>query len=235
MGTSINSGRPSSHCDRISIVALIVTIVSAILSFTSQTYAAEFCPTMAQVVSVQGIVELRRANQANWRPAAMNTLLCAGDAIRARSHSRAALRLNNESMLRLDQKSTISFPTMQADKSTSLLDLLNGAIHVITRTPRPFRVRTPYVSAAVDGTEFFVGVDESSTRLIVYEGQVTASNDQGSLSLLDNEAAIIFKDQAPQKKSSFTRLMLCSGRCITQRSLMICRVIHHKIFIQQTF
>ncbi len=200
MGTSINSGRPSSHCDRISIVALIVTIISAILSFTSQTYAAEFCPTMAQVVSVQGIVELRRANQANWRPAAMNTLLCAGDAIRARSHSRAALRLSNESMLRLDQKSTISFPTMQADKSTSLLDLLNGAIHVITRTPRPFRVRTPYVSAAVDGTEFFVEVDESSTRLIVYEGQVTASNDQGSLSLLDNEAAIIFKDQAPQKE-----------------------------------
>ena len=200
MRTSFSNGMPRLYCDSPSIIALFFTITLALLSFTSKTYASESCiPTMAHVVSVQGTVELRRAEQTNWEPVSMNSQLCAGDMIRARSHNRAALRLNNESMLRLDQKTTITFPKIQADKSTSLLDLLNGAIHVITRTPMPFRIRTPYVSAAVDGTEFFVGIDGNSTRLVVYEGQVTASNDHGSLSLVDNEAAITFQDQAPQR------------------------------------
>ncbi len=191
---------PRLYCDRALIVALIFTIAVALLSFTSKTYASESClSTMARVVSVQGTVELRRADQTNWKPAAINTLLCAGDMIRARSHSRASLRLNNESMLRLDQKTTITFPKIKTNQSTSLLDLLNGAIHVITRTPMPFRIRTPYVSAAVDGTEFFVGIGEDHTRLVVYEGQVTASNDHGNLSLVDNEAAITYNDKAPQK------------------------------------
>lgn len=200
MRTSDNNHSPKLHYKRTPILVFILLTALVLFSFTSHAYATESCiPTMAHVVSVQGTVELRRADQTNWRPVAMNSQLCAGDMIRARSHSRAALRLNNESMLRLDQKTTITFPKIQTNQSTSLLDLLNGAIHVITRTPMPFRIRTPYVSAAVDGTEFFVGIDGNSTRLVVYEGQVTASNDQGSLSLIDNEAAITFKDQAPQK------------------------------------
>lgn len=55
---------------------------------------------MARVVSVQGMVELRRAEQTNWEPVVMDAQLFPGDMIRARSRSRAGLRLNNESMLR---------------------------------------------------------------------------------------------------------------------------------------
>ncbi len=65
-------------------------------------------PSMALVVSVQGAVELRRANETNWQPAKMNDSLCPGDTVRVRERGRAALRLSNESVVRLDQKTTLT-------------------------------------------------------------------------------------------------------------------------------
>ncbi len=176
-------------------------ILLVFLGFTDKVYATESCELpVAQIVSAQGVIELRRANETIWRQVAMNAILCSGDMIRARSHSRASLRLSNESMLRLDQRTTITFPQSEQDKATSLLDLLKGAIHIITRTPKPFKVRTPFINAVVEGTEFFVGVDEDSTTLVLYEGQVTASNEQGSLVLVDHEAAVATRNQAPRKE-----------------------------------
>ncbi len=184
-----------------SVIAFFIFILLIFLGSINKTYAAESCESpVAQIVSIQGSIELRRVNETIWQQAAMNSTLCAGDMVRARSHSRAALRLSNESMLRLDQRTAITFPQSEENNKTSLLDLFSGAIHIITRTPKPFKVRTPFLNAAVDGTEFFVGVDEDITSLVIYEGQVTASNDQGSLVLVDHEAAVATKDQPPQKE-----------------------------------
>ncbi|MEK7302663.1 MAG: FecR domain-containing protein, partial [Pseudomonadota bacterium] len=145
---------------------------------------------------------MRRPHETVWQQTAMNTAICAGDTLRARSHSRAALLLSNESVLRLDQKTSITFQKSEINEAASLLDLFSGAIHIITRTPKPFKIRTPFVNAGVDGTEFFVRTDENSTKLVVYEGQVTASNDQGSLVLADHETAIATGNTAPQKVSN---------------------------------
>jgi len=171
------------------------------MALITKSHAASACKTeVARVVSIQGIIEVRRAQENAWQQAGMDIILCAGDMIRARSQSRAALRLSNNSMLRLDQKTTITFPELREDKGPSLLDLLDGAIHIITRTPKPFRIRTPFVNASVEGTEFFVGLEEDSTRVVVYEGKVAVSNEQGSLVLSDHEAAITPKGQAPRKE-----------------------------------
>ncbi|MCH9640026.1 MAG: FecR family protein, partial [Betaproteobacteria bacterium] len=139
------------------VTASVGSVFLILLGFTDKAYATESCESpVAKIVSVQGVIEIRSANETAWRAAAMNTMLCTGDMIRAGSHSNAALRLSNESMLRLDQRTTITFPQSEQDKATSLLDLLRGAIHIITRTPKPFKVRTPFVNALVEGTEFFV-------------------------------------------------------------------------------
>ena len=97
--------------------------------------------------------------------------------------------------------SELSGKKVEEKKAFSFIDLLNGAIHVITRTPIPFKVRTPFVNAAVEGTEFYVGINENSTRLVVYEGRVTASNDYGSLALVGHEAAVAYADQPPQRET----------------------------------
>ena len=153
------------------------------------------------MVSVQGIVELRRNNSTDWKPAELDAHLCAGDSLRVRKHSRAAIRLNNDSLMRIDQRTAITIPQTEDKKATSFIDLIKGAIHIITRTPQPFKVRTPFLNAGVEGTEFFVGVEADHTRVVIYEGRVLASNDQGSLLLTDHEGASAYQNQPPIKET----------------------------------
>ncbi len=182
------------------LVFLILALIQIIFAHTVK--AAEVCVLVAaKVVSVEGIVEFRKSNEDAWHQAEQNAQLCAGDQLRTRSHSRAAVRLMNESVVRLDHRTVLTFPEVEEKKAFSFIDLLNGAIHVITRTPIPFKVRTPFVNALVEGTEFYVGADENSTRLVVYEGRVTASNDYGNLTLVGHEAAVAYTDQPPQRET----------------------------------
>ena len=183
--------------------AVLLATVVAVFNSALDVYAAELCmPAMAMVVSVQGAVELRRANEANWQPAKMNVAVCPGDTVRVRERGRAALRLSNESVIRLDQKTTLTLgkPGEPGKDKTALMELLTGALYVITRTPKPFKVRTPVLVADVEGTEFFISADPNSTRLVIYEGKVSASNEQGSVTLASNESAIISRNEAPHKE-----------------------------------
>ncbi|SFO36937.1 FecR family protein [Nitrosospira briensis] len=179
--------------------AALLVVVVAILNMALDVQAAELCtPAMAMVVSVQGAVELRRVKEVSWQPAKLNIALCAGDTVRVREHSRAALRLSNESTLRLDQKTVLTLAAQGPDKA-ALVELVTGALFVITRTPKPFRVKTRLVTADIEGTEFFIGTNQDSARLVIYEGTVSASNEQGSISLVSNEAASVFGNQSPRK------------------------------------
>jgi len=182
---------------------LAFTVV--ILTSMSSVQAAETCtPVIATVVSIQGGVELRRspaarAQQISWQAAELNVALCAGDTIRTHERSRAALLLANETTLRLDQRTTLTLAVPAEDRA-SLLDLATGALHVITRTSRPFKVRTPFVNANVEGTEFLVAVGEESASVAVYEGRVTADNERGSVALTSGERAIAARNSAPRKE-----------------------------------
>ena len=182
---------------------LALTVV--VLTSTSSVQAAETCtPAIAKVVSIQGSVELRRSptgrpQEAGWQAAELNVVLCAGDTVRTHERSRAALFLSNETTLRLDQRTTLTLAA-PAEEKASLLDLATGALHVITRTSRPFKVRTPFVNANVEGTEFLVAVGEESASVAVYEGRVTADNERGSVAVTSGERAIAAKNSAPRKE-----------------------------------
>lgn len=179
--------------------ALLVAVVAAFNS-TLDVHAAELCtPAMALMVSVQGAVELRRVKEANWQPAKLNIALCPGDTVRVKERSRAALRLSNESTLRLDQNTVLTLTAPGPDKA-ALVELVTGNLFVITRTPKPFRVKTRLITADIEGTEFFIGTDQKSAKLVIYEGTVSASNEQGSISLVSNEAASVVRNEAPRKE-----------------------------------
>lgn len=190
------------RCRKIFLLQIFYLLsISYCFFYINESHASSTCQfEVARIVSVQGMIELRRAQETIWQTANMNTVVCAGDMIRARSHSRAVLWLKNESVLRLDQKTSITFPGTREEKGISLLNLFEGAIHIITRTPKPFKIRTPFVNASVEGTEFFVGVLDDSTKVVVYEGRVAVTNDLGSVALNDHEAAITDNGQAPRKE-----------------------------------
>jgi Tfp pilus assembly protein PilF len=159
--------------------------------------AADTCEEwVAKVVSVQGSVEAQRAGEIQWQPVRLYDTYCPGDRIRVQERSRAAIVLPNEAILRLDQNTTITFIGLEKGP-VSLLDLLSGAVHFFSRIPRSLKVITPFVNAAVEGTEFFVRIAPTQSFLSVFEGRVAATNKAGALALASGQAAIAQARHAP--------------------------------------
>ncbi len=184
---------------RFRVVRLLALGVTLGLAGSQRAHAAEPCdPPVARVVSVQGTVELRRGSTA-WVAVTLNASLCAGDNLRVLPYGRAALLLSNETTVRLDQGTSLTLGPANATRTT-LLDQLSGRMHVITRTPRAFNVKTPFVNANIEGTEFLVRVTQASASIAVYEGHVVAANDLGSVALESGEEAVATANSAPRKE-----------------------------------
>ncbi len=127
----------------------------------------------------------------------VETRLCAGDAIRVGSRSRAALALANQSIIRIDQNTTLNLISVP-ESEPSLLQLLHGAAQFFSRKPRALRIETPFVNAAVEGTEFFVGVGADQTRVTVFEGTVATSNAFGRVDVESGQSVVARAGEAPE-------------------------------------
>jgi tetratricopeptide (TPR) repeat protein len=180
------------------VLCILISLASLFMSFPATfVRAAETCDEwVAKVVSVQGVVQARKAGEAEWVPVNFNDTYCPGDIIRVLELSRAAVVLRNEATLRLDQNTTITFAGPEKEQ-TLLLKLLSGAAHFLSRIPRTLKVATPFVNGAVEGTEFLVRVEKEQTFFSVFEGKVAASNEAGSLLLASGQSAVALKGQAP--------------------------------------
>jgi tetratricopeptide (TPR) repeat protein len=175
-----------------------LTIISLlVILLLPGTVRAEECKEwIAKIVSVQGSVQVKIRGQTQWSSVELHNTYCEGDIIRVREKSRAAIELANETVIRLDQKTTLTL--IEAEKTkTSLIDLITGAVHFISRVPRTLEVNTPFVNGTVEGTEFLVRVHEDHTIIMVFEGKVRAVNDQGSLMLAGGQSAVASAGQAP--------------------------------------
>jgi len=153
---------------------------------------------VAKIVSIQGIAEQRvlTNNQESWQAVQTDTTFCPQDVLRVRENSRVALILSNDTLVRLDENTTITFTNISPDID-STFDLKAGIAHFISRVKHAFKVITPFVNASIEGTEFVVAVNTDQAQVTVFEGKVRMTNDQGELLLLPGQSAIAKKDQAP--------------------------------------
>src|SRR5215471_16677472 len=134
----------------------------------------------ADLVAAEGTIEIRRVDATDWVVLVRGDIVCMGDSIRAQAFSRATLRLPDQTVIRLDQYSTLTLDERD-DGAGSLVKLLRGVIHVISRDPRSLRFSTPHVNAGLKGTEFDIRVDEAEDRtaIAVLEGNVEVTNAAG--------------------------------------------------------
>jgi tetratricopeptide (TPR) repeat protein len=159
--------------------------------------AGEDCPQpVAKIVSLQGQAEVQRSEQSNWQNAGMDTELCPGDMLRINANGRAAVVVEDVTILRINEKSTLLFGKPSSN-TFSVIELLRGALHIFSNHPRSLKITTPYVNGVVEGTEFLVRVDADSSVITVFEGTVTAVNQEGTLHLCSGQSAITKKGEAP--------------------------------------
>jgi tetratricopeptide (TPR) repeat protein len=104
--------------------------------------------------------------------------------------------LVNQPVLRLDQDTTITLGGVKEER-TSVVELAKGAAHFFSRVRRNLEVITAFVNAGVEGTEFFVRVEEDKTFISIFEGKVLASNEAGSLTLASGQSAVAEAGKAP--------------------------------------
>jgi len=153
--------------------------------------------TVATVVSAQGNVDVRGKDTEVWKPVKSDAEICAGDSVTVRRFSRAVLRLEQEQTnVQLGEGTTLTLPGGK-DQEFSVVELLKGITHFISRVPHALKIKTPFVNAAVEGTEFVVKVDDDQALVSVSEGHVQADNDAGKLLLQSGQSALTTRGAAP--------------------------------------
>jgi tetratricopeptide (TPR) repeat protein len=168
------------------------------ISLSPATGYGEKCEQwVAKVVSVQGGVDVLKAGEKQWTPVRLNDTFCPWDMIRVLKQSRADILLGNESILRLDQNTTVTFSKPETEKAF-LIDLLEGMAYFFSRIRRTLKVVTPFVNAIVEGTEFVVRVEKDRTFVSLFEGQVALTNSAGSIKLSKGQSAIAEANRAPE-------------------------------------
>jgi tetratricopeptide (TPR) repeat protein len=155
-------------------------LVLLLLGLPAIAGAADCENWVAAVVSVQGIIEVQRMGESRWAIPASGDLLCPGDAVRVKDRSRAALRLRNDAVMRLDQNTTVTFRVAR-DEPATWIEVVRGIAHFISHLHRGFKLKalTPFVNGTVEGTEFVVDVDPERVIVTVLEGSVAAETPGG--------------------------------------------------------
>jgi tetratricopeptide (TPR) repeat protein len=184
------------------VLSVLTTSVPCNAQTPAQAAEAQAAEAMAAqerwvaiVTSAQGGVYVQHPGQTQWEPLKVADKCYPGDSIRVEENSRAALLFKNDSTLRIDQNTSLTFQPME--EQTVIMRLFNGAACFFSRFPRSLKIFTPHMNGTVKGTEFVIRVDGDQTQLTLYEGQVLAENEKGELMLAGGQSVVAKKDQAP--------------------------------------
>jgi Tfp pilus assembly protein PilF len=178
-------------------VGLSVILILCVFSVQPLTAVAQRCDQpIGKMASVQGTVESKRAGDTHWQTVRLNDTLCPGDTVRVADNSRAELALANQSVLRINENTTITLEGVEEERTT-VVDLLKGAALFFSRGTRDLKVKTLYSIFGVRGTEFYVAVEERRAFMSVFEGTVLAENPSGSLLLRDGQSTVAEAGKAP--------------------------------------
>ena len=99
---------PGERWLRLGLLALLASILCSWSAIGQAADEAPACAPVARIVSIQGSVQLQRSGQSAAYPVRkLGTYLCSNDLLHTEAGSRAALFISAETLVRLDQNSTI--------------------------------------------------------------------------------------------------------------------------------
>ena len=184
------------HLLRVRVLPICLLAMAAVSPGIACAYCA--VPT-AVVISAEGSVSARTGLDGPWTAAHPDAGLCEGDTVLTGRNSRAAIRFTGaDTLIRLDQSTTLRIVSPSVEAGAWRLDLLGGAARFFSRVSRRLRIGTPFMNALVDGTEFLVRVDTDQSTVDLFEGTLRVVNEQGELRLYAGQGARATRGQAPR-------------------------------------
>jgi tetratricopeptide (TPR) repeat protein len=179
--------------------SLALLVFGLRLSAHAQPPAPPACENWrAELSAIEGTVEIQRGDTGTWTRVTERDVLCFGDSVRAQAFSRVVVRLRDQSVIRLAERSTL---TLQDDGIGSLIELIRGVIHVISRDPRSLRFSTPHANAGLEGTEFDIRVAATRTEIAVLEGDVVVTTPLGRIDVPSGHLASARAGEMPEARA----------------------------------
>ncbi|HEX8310384.1 MAG TPA: FecR domain-containing protein, partial [Chthoniobacteraceae bacterium] len=154
----------------------------------------------AALIEAENDVTTRRGGTA-WQKGEPTSPLAVGDKVKTGKRSRAAVRLTDLSVMRMDQLTVFEVGAAAAQTGQSSIDIQQGGAYIFSRERGPeMRINTPAANGALRGTQLVVRVTEDAkTFMTVFEGEVDLSNAQGSVTLATGEQGEVEVGKAPKK------------------------------------
>jgi Flp pilus assembly protein TadD len=152
------------------------------------------------LIEAAGTVEFFTPAATNWQAVAVGTALHAGDKIRTRAQSRAAVQLSDRSVVRLDELTTLEIlPPRNAEKKR--FGLLRGAIYFFNREkPADVEFDTPLAAGAIRGTEFLLEADgQNQVHLALIDGLISLKSATEDINLQRGEELRLVAGQPAQR------------------------------------
>ena len=138
-----------------------------------------------------------------WSGAIVGQSLAVHDRLRTGEESRAAAKLGDASVLRLDELTTIEIlpPKEASEKAT--LDINQGSTYFFSREKaREITIQTPAANGAIRGTEFLLSVSaKKRTVVTMLGGEFALSNEFGLVVVQKGEQAQAEPGQKPTKRA----------------------------------
>ena len=144
------------------------------------------------VYELGGTALVRKAGEAEWRPAWKGLPLAEGDRLKTGAKSWCEIIFKDGSFIKLDADSETGAETLKvsAEERTLSFAFLRGkalwmAARIKGKAKTRFAVRTPSAVCAVRGTDFAIILSTAGeTSLGLFEGEVEVSNEAGGAKTL---------------------------------------------------
>jgi tetratricopeptide (TPR) repeat protein len=165
--------------------ALIRIIVIAFLTAAAPAQTAE---RAAELIEIENEVEMQLRPKP-WARGVAGTPLSIRDGVRTGEFSRAAVRLGDRGVMRLDELTTFEVTPPSEGAAKPGIDLKQGGAYFFSRERTPeIRIATPAANGALRGTQLVVRVTPAlKTIMTILEGEVELSNALGSILLSSGE------------------------------------------------
>lgn len=162
-------------------------------------------PDAAELLSKENSVDTARPS-ATWRPATVGQKLIWHERLRTGEDSRAAVRMSDASILRVDELTETEILPPEVASAKPTVDLKQGTGYFFSREKsREINVKTPAANGAIRGTEFVVSVAANGhSSFTMLDGEVEVSNAQGSILVQSGERA----DAEPGHKPTKTAVIM---------------------------
>ena len=184
------------------LIGLSVLARFLVLAHTSAQAQVPDNAERAEILSVENAVEMAPGS-GTWGRAAVGQNLATRDRLRTGEESRAAVRLSNATILRIDELTETEILPSPDTGGKPTLDLKQGAAYFFSReSGSEVKVKTPAANGAIRGTEFVARVAANGkASFIMLDGALELTNAQGSVSVGSGEAAEVEPGGAPRKTS----------------------------------